>query len=60
MKKISKKNMALFLKSIERILIDAKFNRSITTDKFNPQYEWVKETKDFGKVYFKPDNDNNP
>jgi hypothetical protein len=58
MKKISKKNMALFLKSIEKILIDANFRATDNTDYFKSRYNWVKETKDFGKVYFKPDNDN--
>lgn len=56
MKKISKKNMINFLSVTERILLDNNFERSIFTDKFNPMYEWVKETKDFGKVYFNPDN----
>jgi len=57
MKKIGKKNTDKFLRLLDRILLDANFKRTITSDKFNSMYEWVKDTENFGKIYFDPDND---
>jgi len=56
MSKIGKANMKIFLNKTERILLNYQFQRTLDSDKFR-SYEWVKQTKNFGKVYFRPDND---